>query len=121
MANPVNVTRLVQENDRLAAAAQYATGMRKGSITAGWHERPVAEALGGHVGVHHCLSECAHSSESIRSQRPLSTKQQQASQQAEAADKLLVGRRARMAERWREDRMAWQRELEARGLSLPLH
>jgi hypothetical protein len=120
--DPINVQRLIHQNDFFAAAAAHAKQLHASTVIANWHERAAAASAvpGGTVlpGM-----SSMHASTSARA-RPLCQRAGRAmleemQQEQEAARRsVLCMRRARLRELLQRDAAAMEQELAARGLGL---
>ena len=93
---PVNIQRLLKENNRLEEAAQYAQSINKGSTIAAWHACGPALPVGVAA--------------AVQQQEALLAKQE-----------LQNARKMRLKQLLERERLAWEAELRDQGLSLNKH
>lgn len=92
---PVNIQRLLRQNDKISEACEYAKSIRTGSIVAGWHEAPSANA--------------AAAAAQSQAQRKEAVMERQ---------ELQERRKLRLKQLLEQERLALEQELHQRGLAL---
>jgi hypothetical protein len=92
---PVNIQRLLKQNDKIAHACTYAKSITQGSIVAGWHENGPSAAAAKTAASKAEQQECTMWNQQILNQRQIRMKQ------------LL-----------QQERLALEAELQQRGLAL---
>lgn len=95
---PVNIQRLLKENNRVAEATQYASNVTQGSIVAGWHESGPSA---------HTMTQDAATG---MPQEAVLAKQE-----------LQRARKMRLQHLLESERLALETELHQRGLALTKH
>jgi len=124
---PVNIQRLVRENQLRAEAEEYAQSITSGSIVSSWHEKQhdknhTAATLSRCMGVKTCLDSntsgtnppalCNATSAADRMHDHLQVELE------EANAVVLQQRKARLQELMKQERLQYEAELGSMGLAL---
>lgn len=95
---PVNIQRLLKQNDKFAEASQYAKSITTGSVVAAWHDTGASSAA-------------------TKSAAAGSSQQEAMLQKKELQDQ----RKQRLKHLLEQERLALESELQQRGLALMKH
>lgn len=119
---PVNIQRLVRENQKRSDAESYARSITKGSVVSGWHEKNSRSSGCTRIGVSDCLQALQASTS------PQATQRATASVISEGRDiiqeellgkqALLETRKQRLQALMQQERLEYEAELRSRGLAL---
>ena len=120
--DPVNIQRLVRQNDAYAKAEDHCRTITAGSVVSRWHERSfIRDTLSSSVTAgpgeltRHQKSRTATMPLPARSGSTCSALQKEAALEKKA---LLEDRRARLKELYRMEAMEYDKELSSLGLAM---
>lgn len=124
---PVNIQRLVRENQRRNDAEVYSKSITKGSVVSGWHEKHDIKGGGpSRTGVQDCLQSLQRPTSPDAAKAALASiksiaGKDMAQEQWMEKEALLQARKQRLQALMQQERLEYEVELRSRGLSLVEH
>lgn len=116
MSTPLNIQRLVRENEANASAVAYARTINNGSTISSWHEKKFQRANNSQLTMK--TADLTWKETSVMQRHFATDKEQIGMELKMANDALKKQRSARLKELYEREKLAYEAELNAKGLAL---
>lgn len=116
MSNPLNIQRLVRQNDQHVAATAYANNINQGSAVSAWHEKKFQKANASQLTVK--TADFSFKETSVMQRHAATAKEQIGMELRMANAAVKLERAARMKDLFERETLAYEAELNAKGLAL---